>query len=273
MKIALIIAALALAIYISIAGALYFFQRRLIYFPDPAYTTPSEAALNGVREITLDTPDGERLIGWFAAAAPEQPTFLYFHGNAGTLLDRAERVRRFAAQGYGVFMPAYRGYAGSTGEPSEKALIADANLAYDRLLELGTLPKDIIPYGESLGTGVAVQLAASRPVGALVLDAPYTSLSDVAKTLYPFIPVDRFMTDRFESKRHIASVKAPMLILHGTKDQTIPIAFGKALFDAAPEPKIFAPIEGAGHSDIYQFDALARLIAFLRANGWAAKAG
>lgn len=250
-------------LYVTASLSLYLLQRRLIYFPNPAYYTPADEGLTNVREIKLDTPDGERLIAWWSPAGQGQPTLLYFHGNAGTLVDASQRLKLYAGAGLGVFMPSYRGYSGSTGTPSERALVADALLAHDHLRNQGVAPGDIIPYGESLGSGVAVQLAAARPVGALILDAPFTSLPDVGKRLYPVMPVRTFMIDRFESKRHISGVKAPILILHGTKDTTIPIELGKALFEAAPEPKELAILEGAGHSDIYLFGAFPRIRAFI----------
>jgi fermentation-respiration switch protein FrsA (DUF1100 family) len=272
MQTLLVITAIAATVYIAAAGALYTFQRKLIYFPDTTYYTPFDAGLPSIQEVFLYTPDGERLIAWWAAATPGQPTILYFHGNAGGLAGRADRIRLFTEAGLGIFMLSYRGYSGSTGRPSERALAADAVLAYDYLRQVRVAPADIIAYGESLGTGVAVQLAASHPVGALVLEAPYTSLLDIGKAIYPFMPVETFMVDRFDSRRRIAKAATPILIMHGTRDTTIPITFGQALFELAPEPKTFAPIDGAGHSDIYQFGALDRLIAFLQAHGLEAKA-
>ncbi len=264
MKILMIILGVVAALYVIASGSLYVFQRRLIYVPDPDREAPAEIGLRGVREIVLRTPDGARLITWYAAAAHGKPTFLYFHGNAGNLADRADRIRRFTGAGYGLFMPSYRGYSGSTGSPSEAAIVADARLAYDHLRGLGVPERAIVLYGESLGSGVAVRLASERPVGAVILDAPYTSLPDVGKLMYPIMPVRTFMLDRFESKTFITSVHAPILILHGTNDAVVPIALGKALFDAANKPKEMAVLQGAGHSDIYAYGAFARIETFLR---------
>lgn len=263
MQTLLTIAVIAAGIYLVIAVSIYAFQRRLIFYPDATYSTPADAELTGVEEVKLKTHDGETLIAWYAPASSGKPTFLYFHGNAGNLDNRAPRIERFARAGYGTFMLAYRGYGGSTGQPSERAVVADAALAYDYLRGLGLPPRDIIAYGESLGSGVAVQLAAKHEVGALVLDAPYTSLPAIGKRIYPFLPVETFMTDRFDSKQHIAEVRVPILILHGTNDATIPIELGRELFEAAPEPKEMAELQGAGHSDIYMFGAMDRLERFL----------
>ena len=264
MKTLLIIAGLIAGIYLFAAGSLYIFQRRLIYFPDTEREAPAEAGLRGVREVVLEAPDRARLIAWYAAAKAGKPTFLYFHGNAGSLSDRAERIKRFAGAGYGVFMLSYRGYSGSTGNPSEPAIHADAHLAYDHLRGLGVAERSIVLYGESLGSGVAVRLASERQVGAVILDAPYTSLPDVGKLLYPVMPVQTFMVDRFDSRKHISGVSAPILILHGTLDTVVPLTLGQALFDVAPEPKEMAVLRGAGHSDIYAFGAFPRLEEFLR---------
>src|SRR5688572_6205879 len=165
-----------LGAYLVVAISLFVFQRRLIYPADPTRHLPAEAGLDTVREVSLKAADGETLVAWHAPARPGQPTLLYFHGNGGTLLVRAERIRRFLGDGLGVFMPAYRGYSGSTGSPSEAALIADAKLAHDYLIGMGLPPEQIVIYGESLGTGVAVQLAADRRAAGVVLDAPYSSL-------------------------------------------------------------------------------------------------
>jgi fermentation-respiration switch protein FrsA (DUF1100 family) len=263
MTIILTVCGIVTAAYVAVSAAAYFFQRSLIYFPDPTHVMPAEEDLDGVDEAKLSTPDGETLIAWQAAARPGRPTILYFHGNGGDLSMRGPRIQRFASAGYGTFMLAYRGYSGSTGSPSERANIADAQLAYDHLRKSGLAARDIFVYGESLGSGVATQVAATREVGGLILDAPFTSVPDVGKLIYPFLPVDHFTIDRYESKRHIAGVKAPILILHGTEDGVIPIEMGRALFRLAPEPKEMVELKGAGHSDIYKYGAFEPLRRFI----------
>jgi len=210
---------------------------------------PSNFALTGVEERVLAAPDGTRLIAWYARARPGRPTLLYFHGNAGNLANRSERVRKYTVRGIGVFMLSYRGYSGSTGRPSERANVADAKLAYEALRKEGVAPEDIILYGESLGSGIAVQLAAEKPVGGLILDAPYTSIVDVAASAYPFLPVRGFMFDRYETMRYLADVHAPLLVIHGEDDEIIPVAMGRAVYAAANGPKELITFPGAGHSD------------------------
>jgi pimeloyl-ACP methyl ester carboxylesterase len=257
-----------LAAYAVIAVAAFVLQRRLMYFPDPERVTPASFNLPGVTERIIDAPDGARLIAWYAPPAPGQPTILYFHGNAGNLASRSERVRRYVQRGYGVLFLSYRSYGGSTGTPSESANVADALLAYQALLADGVDPEDIIVYGESLGSGVATQVAAQVPVGGLVLDAPYTSIVDVAALAYPYLPVRPFMLDRYETLRYLPKVKAPLLVLHGEDDRVIPVAMGKAVYAAANAPKEIATFPRAGHSDhhVYgSYDELFRWIDALRA--------
>ncbi len=240
-----------LCVYGLIALAAYFGQRRLMYFPDRARTLPVRAGLVGVEERVLKTPDGARIIAWYGRARPGQPTILYFHGNAGSLSARAPRIERFMGEGWGVYMMTYRGYGGGTGSPTEANNVADARLAYGALLLEGVEPSSIILYGESLGSGVAVRLATERQVGGVVLDAPYTSIVDVAAKAYPFLPVRLLLADRYESTKYIGQVRVPLLILHGERDGVIPVAMGRELFRLANEPKQLAVFANGGHSDLY----------------------
>jgi fermentation-respiration switch protein FrsA (DUF1100 family) len=228
-------------------------QHQLMYYPATEHVLPSAENLNNVEERVLTTPDGERVLVWYGRAKPGMPTLLYFHGNAGSLADRAERIRKYMAKGYGMFMMTYRGFGGSTGSPSERANVADANLAYDALVASGVSPSDIIIYGESLGSNVAVQVAAKRPAAGLILDAPYTSMVDLAQVHYPQIPLRWLMTDRYETLRDIGNVRMPLLIIQGGKDDIVPPAMGKTVFAAANEPKQLAVFPEADHTEHYKF--------------------
>lgn len=257
-----------LALYAIVAVCAFAFQRYLMYFPDPQRVSPESFGLTGVKERVIESPDGAKLISWYAPAAPGQPTILYFHGNGGNLAGRAERVRRYITRGYGVLFLSYRGYSGSTGNPSERNNVADAKLAYDALIKEGVPPQDIIVYGESLGTGVATQIAAGNEVGGLVLDAPYTSTVDVGALSYPYLPVRPFMFDRYETIKYIPQVKAPLLVLHGEADRVIPVEMGRAIYAAANAPKEIATFPRAGHSDHHvhgSYDVLFRWIDALTA--------
>lgn len=241
--------AMAAGLYVVAVLSTQYLQRALLYFPDPARILPAVAGLSGVDEIVLEASGGEKVIAWWGRAANGKPTILYFHGNAGSLITRAERFRRYREAGYGVFMMTYRGYGGSTGAPSERGNVADALLAYDKLVASGVPETDIVSYGESLGTGIAVQVGAVRRPGGVILDAPYTSIVDVAELHYPYLPARPFMTDRYESLRHIAAVEAPLLVVHGERDEIIPPSMARTLYEAARSKKQLAIVPGAGHSD------------------------
>lgn len=250
-------------IWLGIFAVVYAFQRKLLFMPDPQRTAPDSTGLQGVTENIITTPDGERLISWISPALAGQPTILYFHGNAGALAARGSRVAQFQTAGYGVRMVAYRGYGGSTGSPSERGLIIDALAAYDRMRAEGLVPQDIILFGESLGTGVAIQLAARRPVAGVILDSPYTSAADAGAYHYPYLPVRWLMWDQFNSLAHIAAIRAPLLVVHGTRDDVVPYALGQRLFAVAAEPKQFVTLPGEGHTVPLDRGAWAAIVPFV----------
>jgi len=177
----------------------------------------------------------------------DAPTVLYFHGNGGSLRLRVDRFQRIVAAGVGLVALSYRGYGGSTGKPTEDGLINDARAAYAFAAERY---RRIALWGESLGTGVAVALAAEQPVTRMVLDAPYTSTLDIAQANHWYLPVRLLMKDQFRSDQRIARVKAPVLIMHGEVDQIIPIAYGERLFAMIPGPKQFVRFPGGYHVDL-----------------------
>lgn len=243
-------------------------ERLLMYAPTTERVPPASVGLGDVEEMEIPTADGNRVIAWHGRARSGQPTLLYFHGNGGSLANRSERIRKYMDLGRGVFMMTYRGYGGSTGWPSEAANVADAKRAYDTLVARDVAPEDIILYGESIGTGVAVQVAAEKPVAGIVLDAPYTSVLDVAVMFYPYLPVRTFLRDRYETIKHLDKLRAPLLIVHGEADRVIPVEMGRAVYRAAREPKELVTIPRAGHSDhglFGSFDAIQAWIERLRA--------
>lgn len=249
-KIILLLAVL----YLLVTAGANRIQRLLMYIPETDRVSPAEVGLEGVLEVVLPV-DGASLIAWWSEPEPSKPTLLYFHGNAGSLATRAERYRLYQQKGFGVLMVSYRGYGGSDGEPSERNNIADAKKAYKWLIDTGINASDIIVYGESLGSGVAVQLAAGESVGGVILDAPYTSMLELAELLYPILPSRLFMTDRYQSIDHIDKVSAPVLIIHGERDGTVPAEMGRRLTEKANEPKRLIIFPNAGHTDHYSHGA------------------
>ena len=253
---------------VVIAGARVI-EQSLMYFPARERVAPHAAGLAGVEEVEVATGDGAMVLAWWAKARPGQPTLLYFHGNGGSLYNRAERIRRYMEAGRGVFMMTYRGYGGSTGTPSERANVADAKRAYDELVSRGVSAADIIIYGESLGSGVAVQVAVEKAAAGLILDAPYTSILDVARLHYPYLPAGMFLRDRYETADYMARLNTPLLIVHGEADEVIPVGMGRALYGMARAPKELVTVPGAGHSDhglFGSYDAIQAWIERLRAS-------
>jgi fermentation-respiration switch protein FrsA (DUF1100 family) len=251
-----------LACYLGIVALMYFAQRKLMYFPYSSRMAPDEADFPQAGELELKTADGLRIVAWTVPPKPGKPVVLYFHGNGGSLAHRVHRFRRLVEDGTGLVALSYRGYGGSEGSPSEEGLIADGRAAYDfardRYPEAG-----IVLWGESLGSGVAVAIAAERDVAAVILEAPFTSAADVAFSAYPFLPVSLLMKDQFRSNERIGKVKAPLLIMHGARDRVVPFRLGERLYGLANEPKQFVRFSDGGHEDLDRFDHLAAARKFL----------
>jgi fermentation-respiration switch protein FrsA (DUF1100 family) len=255
----LLIAALA---YGGLLALMYVFQRALLYFPDRVRTPPVAAGLLQAEEVILTSADGEKVIAWHVPPRGTKPVVIYFHGNAGALNLRAGRFKWLTADGTGLVALSYRGYGGSTGRPSEAGLISDATATYD--FAIARYPaKRVVLWGESLGTGIAIALAAEREVGGLILDAPFTSIADVGAAAYPFAPVRWFIKDAFHSDERVIRVSAPLLVLHGARDNIVPIMLGERLFALAPEPKRMVRFPQGGHVDLDDHGAAKVVKAFL----------
>jgi fermentation-respiration switch protein FrsA (DUF1100 family) len=252
-----------IAAYLVICAAAYFGNRQYMYFPDPARTAPAEAGLDGVEEIELRAADGTTLIAWYAPAKDGKPTILYFHGNAANAANRAPKIERMLESGIGVFYLNNRGYGGSAGNPTEENNVADAIAAYDHLAGLGVPAGSIVAFGESLGSGQAVRLAAERPVAAVVLEAPLTSTVGVARSIYFWLPLSLLITDQYNVERNIRAVTAPVLILHGEQDEVIPVEMGRRVYRAANEPKRIELFPVGGHNDLFDHGAWEEMRAFL----------
>jgi uncharacterized protein len=246
--------------------AVLFFQQRAMLFPIPTNerTSPAAAGFTEAEEHVLTTADGEKLIVWHVPAKPGRAVILYFHGNGDFLAGRVSRFRAMTSDGTGLVAVSYRGYAGSSGAPSEQGLLQDAATAY-AFTSARYAPERIVAWGFSLGTGVAVALAAEHTIGKLVLEAPYMSTVDIASGLpmLQFVPVRLLMRDQFRSDQRIARVTTPLLIMHGDRDGVIPISAGERLFALAHEPKKFVRFAGGGHDNLDDFGAMATARQFI----------
>jgi uncharacterized protein len=251
-----------LAGYAGMVLLLYLLQRRLLFLPTAEHITPQAAGFVAAREVSLQTADGESVLAWYVAPRQDSPLVIYFHGNAEILAANVERHRNLVADGTGLIALSYRGYGGSSGRPSEAGLCHDADAAY--AFAAAQVPPDrIVVWGHSLGSGVAVRLAARRAVAGLILEAAYTSAADIAAMRFWFVPVRLLMKDPFYSDRHIVDVSAPVLVLHGARDDVIPLAVGERLYALIRAPKQFVRFPEGGHVGLDACGALAAVRDFL----------
>jgi fermentation-respiration switch protein FrsA (DUF1100 family) len=260
------LAALILVGYLVGLAVLFFAQRSFLFpIPQKTRTTPDAAGFPEAEEHFLATADGEKVILWHVPAKSGHPVILYFPGNGDFLAGSVSRFRAMTSDGTGLMALSYRGYAGSSGEPSEQGLLLDAAAAY-AFTSSRYGPDRIVVWGFSLGTGVGVALAAGQPVGKLILEAPYTSTADVAALRFPLVPIRSLMRDQFHSDERIATVTAPLLIMHGGRDRTVPIALGIRLFSLAHEPKQFVKFPEGGHDNLDNFGAIETARDFIHAS-------
>jgi fermentation-respiration switch protein FrsA (DUF1100 family) len=251
------------ACYFGFVALLYFAQRSILYpIPERVRTSPAAAGFPQADEHVLSTSDGEKLVVWHVPPRADQPVIIFFHGNGDILAWRVPWFREMTAGGAGLIAVSFRGYAGSSGSPTEAGLLQDAEAAY-AFANQRYAPERIVVWGFSLGTGPAVALAANRRIGKLILEAPYTSIADVAAAAFPIAPVRWFVRDTFHSDQWIANVTAPVLVMHGEQDRTIPIRFGERLYELARQPKQMVRFPEGGHDDLEHFGAMHVARAFL----------
>jgi fermentation-respiration switch protein FrsA (DUF1100 family) len=242
------------ALLVGISAVMLLLERRLIYFPQRAHDmSPRDLGL-AFEDLTLATEDGVRIHAWYLPAPGEaRLTILFAHGNAGNIGHRLDRALLLQTKlGANVLLFDYRGYGRSEGSPDEEGTYRDARAAHRWLLETKRAPADsLVLFGESLGSAVALDLAVSRPCRALVLESPFASVPAMARAVYPFLPLWPFVRTRYDNEAKAPSLRVPLLVLHGDRDEVVPFAQGRRVFDAAPTPKRFFAIPGAGHNDTY----------------------
>lgn len=244
--------------YLGAVAYLYFSQDRLI-FPVRAADIENAADEN-FQKVLIETPDGEQIFALHHPSEEGEATIIVFHGNSSSAVRQKNRGERLMKAGYGVLLAGYRGYPGSSGQPSEAGLFIDAIAAYDFLQ--AQRKQQIALYGHSLGTGVATYLATQRDVFAMMLEAPFNSVAAVAADRYPWVPVLSLIKHDFQSDEHIKKVTAPILILHGDNDTTVPLEYGQRLYANAPEGTEFVIIEGLGHGGFSRIGSEERAIEF-----------
>jgi len=254
-----------LFLYLLVVLMTYIFQRNMMYFPQPFAINTTLSAVPDIQEINVETQDGLSLTAWYKPPAKDtKPVILFFHGNASHVAMVSPRAVPFVQDGYGVLLAEYRGYSGNPGKPTEEGLYNDGRAYLTWLETQGIARGRIILFGESLGTGVAVQIGIEHAgLRALVLEAPFTSTVAVAQKHYPFLPVAWLMKDRYESIDKIGKITMPLIVVHGTNDTVVPFEQGKALFAVAPDPKTFVTMEGAGHVDLGERGSSEKILSLL----------
>ncbi len=224
-------------IYFLILAFLFIFQRSLMYHPDENNYFGDKLEVD-IQKIKIKTKDNIELLGWFHNKnLKDYKTILYFHGNAGKLENRIHKLNHFKDMNVNFLIIAWRGFSGNDGSPSEKGLYIDGESAIKWLQNKGIEKENIILYGESLGTGIATQVAQKKNFAGLVLETPFTSMVEAAKNFYPYIPVSLILKDKYENDKKIKNVNIPVLVMHGEADQIVPFWMGKKVFNLANEPK------------------------------------
>jgi fermentation-respiration switch protein FrsA (DUF1100 family) len=244
---------LLLLAVVAMVVLMWAFQRRLIYFPDRRTPPPVTSVLPGAREVGYTTEDDLPLRGWFlpAPGTRQRAAVLVLPGNGGNRADRASLAAVLGRSGLSVLLVDYRGYGGNPGRPSEEGLAADARAARAWLASRPEVdPERMVYFGESLGAAVALRLALEQPPAALVLRSPFTSLADVGRLHYPYLPVRALLAERYASIELVRQLAAPVLVVAGERDRIIPAVHSRRLYDAAPEPRRFVLVPGADHNDL-----------------------
>ncbi len=262
-------ASLLVFFILAYAALLLVFENKIIFHPSRYPEGFWEPAFVGVpaQDIYFSAQDGVKLHGWFIPAPNAVATLLWFHGNAGNLSHRLDNIQRLAPLNLNVFIFDYRGYGRSEGEPDEPGIYMDSQAAYEKVLAMDGVSVDsLFLFGRSLGGICAVEIALNNPARGLILESVFTSASDMARKVFPLIPLGWALRSKLDAIGKVPHLELPKLFLHGTRDEIVPYDLGRKLFAAAGEPKTFYPIEGAEHNDTYilggrdYFDALNRFI-------------
>ena len=234
-------------IYLIIVAYMYLNQRKLLYLPSENNYLDDQIDFN-FREVFIDVEKNLKLKAWLIENDfKNKKTLVFFHGNAGNLSNRTYKLNQLSKLDLNIIILAWRSFSGNEGEPSEQNLYNDAKKTIDWLNSRGVKNKNIILYGESLGTGIAVELSQTNQFGGIILESPFTSMTNAAKNIYPWLPVKYLLKDKYDSEKKIKNLQIPILIMHGKKDNIVPFKMGKKLYDLANNPKFFYFTENDDH--------------------------
>jgi uncharacterized protein len=250
-------------IYFLIVVLMYIFQRNLLYHPTENNYSNDQLSVS-VERIKIKTQDNIELISWYHNKnLNEYKTILFLHGNAGSLTNRIHKINHFKNMNVNFLIIAWRGFSGNEGYANEKGLYEDARSAIRWLKSMGIKEKNIIIYGESLGTAIAIEVAQNRNFAGIILESPFTSMINAGKDKYPYLPIKLMLKDKYETNKKIKNVFSPILIMHGKVDNIVPFYMGQKIYELANEPKYFYISEYDDHMMEFNKKLLNRLKVFI----------
>ena len=224
-------------VYLILLAFIYFYQRNLLYHPNENNYSGDNLTVK-VEKIKTLTSDNLNLNGWFHKKnLDDYKTIVYLHGNAGTLDNRIHKLNHFKDIDVNFLIIAWRGFSGNNGKPTESGLYIDGKSAVNWVLEQGVKEENIVLYGESLGTGIVIEIAQNRNFAGVILETPFTSMVNAAKQFYPYIPINILLKDKYENEKKIRNINIPIIVMHGEEDTIVPFSMGKKIFEIANEPK------------------------------------
>jgi len=260
----LFLVSLVVLVYLLVTLGLYIFQRDLLYHPVENNYYGDKLTVN-IEKVKITTDDNIDLLAWYHKKdIKKYKTILYFHGNAGSLENRIHKINHFKDMNINFILLAWRGFSGNKGKPTEQGLYQDARSAVKWLINQGVTEENIIIYGESLGTGVATEIAQNKNFAGVILESPFTSMIDLGKKYYPIFPVKLLLKDKYESEKKIKNLKSPLLVMHGKKDKIVPFYMGEKIFDMANNPKFKYFTEMDDHMMNYDENLINEIDLFIR---------
>jgi len=260
----LFLVSLVVLVYFLVTLGLYIFQRDLLYHPVENNYYGDKLTVN-IEKVNITTDDNIDLLAWYHNKdIKKYKTILFFHGNAGSLENRIHKINHFKDMNINFILLAWRGFSGNKGKPTEQGLYQDARSAVKWLINQGVTEENIIIYGESLGTGVATEIAQNKNFAGVILESPFTSMIDLGKKYYPIFPVKLLLKDKYESEKKIKNLKSPLLVMHGKKDKIVPFYMGEKIFDMANNPKFNYFTEMDDHMMNYDENLINEIDLFIR---------
>ena len=252
-------------VYFFFGFLLFLFQRKIVFNVSGSPKKPEYYGLKNINIVKIRTFDNYSLLSWYSKPKNRNPILIYFHGNSFDIGERAYRIEKYINEGIGVLLVSWRGFSGNDGKPTEKNLYIDAESAIHWIQKKSNLLKnEIILYGESLGTGVVIEIATRYNFNSVILEAPFTSIYDIAQKRYKIYPAKLLTLDKFDNFSKIDKIHSPILIISGRKDEIIPHKHSIKLFNKANQPKSSLFVDEAMHNNLYDFKIINSVIKFIR---------